>query len=390
MESGDVLLLTTEKETASAVRTALESGSLSGTTNVCKTMAELRARLAKPGAAKTRGVAVVDIDDNPQQILFDLSKVIATRPGMFFVVVSREFNEKLVLQAMQAGARHFLRKSAIAAELGTVLERLLGHEPEAATRPGDVISVFSCSGGCGATTVAVNLANELRLAPPKPVLLIDLDPHYGAAAAHLGVGGKYGIAHVLNRPGAIDGELIESSAIRYAQGLDMLLSPATAQADTDVAMNYENLLRMLEACRESYGYVVVDAPRAPRPVVADLASVSQIAVIVFQLSVRDVSYAKSLVSLLTERGMARDRILPIANRVKKRGPLLRVVDTQRAIEIKPIYCVRSDWRKAIRSLNRGQPLAHTARRSGLRRDFQKIAAQVQRWTSNGHPGKGGS
>ncbi len=65
---------------------------------------------------------------------------------------------------MQAGARHFLRKSAIQTELDPVLEHLLSHGPQESTRLGVVLSVFSCSGGCGATTVAINLANELRLA----------------------------------------------------------------------------------------------------------------------------------------------------------------------------------------------------------------------------------
>ncbi len=383
MKPIDVLLLTQDKETVAAVGAVLESGSVRGKAIACASVPELKARLLRPAANVTYAVVVADIDREPQQILFELSKVVTASAKTRFIVVSKNFDEKLVLQAMQAGARHFLRKAAIASDLGKVLEHLLAHETSVSKRTGEVISVFSCSGGCGATTVAVNLANELRLTASKPVLLVDLDPHYGAAAAHLGVSGKYGIAHVLSREGAIDSHLVESSTIRYAEGLDMLLSPAAAQSDAALPMNYDNLLRVLDACRESYGYVVVDAPRVPHPVTADLASVSRVAIIVFQLTVRDVSYAKSLVSFLAERGMSRSRILPIANRVRKRGPLLKVVDTQRAIEIKPIYCVRSDWRKAIRSINHGQPLANTARRSGLRRDFCKVAAQVQRWIANG-------
>ncbi len=383
MNSVDVLLLTQEKDTAAAVRSVLQSGPVKGAATVCKSVPELRARLLRPTKDVPYAAVVADIDQHPQEILFELSKVVAASPKTRFIVVSKGFDEKLVLQAMQAGARHFLRKGAIAGDLGKVLEHLLAHETEVSKETGEVISVFSCSGGCGSTTAAVNLANELRLAGSKPVLLVDLDPHYGSAASHLGLSGKYGIAHMLNREGSIDSHLVQSSAVRYAQGLDMLLSPATAEADVELPMNYSNLLPVLDACRDSYGYVVIDAPRVPRSVAADLASVSRVAVIVFQLTVRDVSRAKSLVSFLTERGMSRDRILPIANRVRKRGPLLKVVDTQRAIEIKPICCVRSDWRKAIKSMNHGQPLANVARRSGLRRDFRKVTTQVLRWIANG-------
>jgi pilus assembly protein CpaE len=383
MGPADVLLLTQDKEVAAAVHEVLETGSVHGTASVCRNLPELKTRLANPPDGIEGSVAVVDIDIEPQRILFELGRVVAVNPNTRFVVVSKEFDERLILQAMQAGARHFLRKSAISAELSTVLERLLAHGAETSRQLGEVISVFGCSGGCGATLAAINLANELRLATAKPVLIVDLDNHYGSVATYLGIGGKYGIAHVLNREGTIDRDLIESSTVSVAPGFDVLLSPAVAQSDAGLPMNYDNLLRVLDVCRESHRYVFVDAPRVPRQVTADLASVSRLAVLVLQLTVRDVAFARSLVAFLAERGMARDKILALANRVRRRGPLLRVVDTQRAIGIKPLYRVRSDWQKALKSVNQGQPLANIARRSGLRRDLCKIAAQVQRWTSNG-------
>lgn len=390
MKPADVLLLTAEKETMAAVKAAVQSDSVGGAANVCKSMVELRTRVSAPAKAATRSIVIVDIDDNPQQTLFDLSKLVAGNPGLLLVVVSREFNEKLVLQAMQAGARHFLRKSAISKDLLTVLDRLLLHESQAPTRLGDVVSVFACSGGCGATTAAVNLATELYLETSKPVLLIDLDPHYGSVAHHLNLRGRYGVAHILNREGAIDRHLVESSTVQFAKGLDVLLSPAAADADTHQPMNYDNLLKVIEACREAYTYVVIDAPRLPRQAVADLASVTRVGVLVFRLTVRDVAYARTMVAALTEAGMPRDRILALANQVKTRGPLLKAVETQKALGVKPLICVRTDWKKAIRSINHGQPLVHSARRSGLRRDLRKVVTQVQRWTSNGHPGKGGA
>ncbi len=134
--------------------------------------------------------------------------------------------------------------------------------------------------------------------------MVDLDPHYGCVASYLGVEGKYGIANILDREGAIDRHLVESSAVPYRPGLDVLLSPAAAAADQSKPMNYDNLLHALDACRESHRYVVLDAPRLPYQAVIDLASVTRVAVIVLRLTVRDVAYAKNLIALLTEQGMA--------------------------------------------------------------------------------------
>jgi len=384
MKPAEVLLLTAEQETATAVQAAVQSGSLRAVTAACRSMVELRSRLTK-AADRAQAIAVVDIDGDPPQMLYDLTKAITANPEVLFVVVSREFNENLVLQAMQAGARHFLRKSAISTELDAILGRLLLHEPRSARRMGDVIAVLSCSGGCGGTIVAVNLAAELRLAASQPVLLMDLDPHYGSVGQYLNIRGKYGVGHMLQREGTVDRHLVESCAIPADDGLDVLLSPAVAEADRNLPMNYDHLLKVLEACRESHGYVVIDAPRLPPQAVTDLATISRVVVLVLRLAVRDVTYAKKLVALLRERGMAPDRILVVANQVTERNPLVKALEIQQGLGVKPLICVRTDRKKALRSTSYGKPLARWARLSGLRRDFRRIARQVSRWTANGHP-----
>lgn len=383
MKKVDVLLLTKDKGTATAAQSALGSGAFGASTSVCEDMVELRTHLSRPGGKQPFDVVVVDIDANPEHVLYELGKVVTGNPQTRFVVLSREFDEKLVLQAMQVGARHFLRKSSIASELDKVIEHLIVQEAQPSVHLGDVISILSCSGGSGATTVAVNLATELQLESSKSVLLVDLDPHYGSVASYLGLKGSYGIAHILNREGPLDRHVIESTMLTCTQGLDVLLSPAVAQADKGQAMNYHNLLKALAACRESHRYVILDAPRLPTQAVADLASVSRAVVIVFQLTVRDVAFAGSLIRSLMDSGMTREQIVPLANRVRRRGPLLRLADSERAIGSSSLMRIRSDWVKAMRSINRGQPLAQMARRSRLRRDFRKLAAKIQHLTANG-------
>jgi len=377
MNTGDVLVVTRDKTTMATVQSVMASRCAGKTPDTCQSITELTARLAGPGANGHVGVTVVDIDHDPDRTLFDLSKVIAAHPRIRFMVLSTDSSEGLILQAMQAGARHFLRKQNITVELDSVLERLLSWEPQSAVRLGDVISVFSCSGGCGATTVAVNLANELRLLSTQSVLIIDLDQHYGSVATHLGVSGSYGIAHILSRGDAIDSNLIETGAVGFVDNFDVLLSPAAASADASLPIQWENLGKAIEACRTPYRYVVIDAPRLPQRMAADLAAASHTVVVVFQLNVRDISFAKSTIAFLRSRGVAPDKILPVANRVNRRGTLR---DGRDAIGMKSLCSLRSDWRKAIKSLNQGQPLARAATRSRLRRDFYKLALRIHKGT----------
>lgn len=384
MTSAPVLLLTPEQETLAAVRAVLQGRSLADTAVVCDTMMDLRTRLSIGTVNHGPRLAVVDIDGDPDRILSDLGKTSAAYPRTWFVVMSKGFDERHVQHAMQAGARRFLRKNAIATELDDVLEHLLVHGLQTATHLGAIVSVFGCSGGCGATTTAINLANELRLARAKRVLIVDLDPHYGAVAAYLGLKGRYGIGHVLGRQEGVDRHLIESIAATYCDGFDVLLSPAVAEADAGAALNCENLPAALEACREAYDYVIIDAPRVARPVMANLAAASRMSVLVLQLTIRDVAYAGATVSFLTEQGVPREHILPLANRVRRRGPLVRLEDSQRVIGIHALHPIRSDWAKAMKSINRGQPLADVVGRSRLRRDYRRLADRVYQCTSNGN------
>ena len=383
MASQDVLLMTRENETASKVRSALESSPLLALVNVCQDTMELRAFLSN-GAMTTRQAVVVDIDPKPTRVLHELSKVTTAHPEIPFIVVSKEFNENVVLEAMQAGARHFLRKKSIESELDAVLERLLCSETKREVALGDIISVFSCSGGCGATTVAVNLANELRLASSESVMIIDLDKFYGAVATYLGITGQYGIADVLRHKSPIDRHLIESSAMNYTEDFHVLLSPASVGPGRPQSLRYENLEDALESCQETHRYIVVDAPRVPERVAANLAAVSKLTLIVFQLTVRDLKVARSMMSFLTESGIAAERILPLANRVRKRGPLVRLEDSKRVVGVESLHLIRSDWSKAMKSVNQGRPLAEVARRSGLRRDFRKLAAKIRAYKVNGN------
>jgi len=376
MQQLEVVLLSRESETVTAVRAAVEATSLGTLAGECKDLAALRTQLTTLVAAQRSAVAIVDVDSPSEQFLQELSKVTSAYPGIRFLAVASEFSEELVLQAMQAGARHFLRKSAVASELEIAMRRLLAYEMETPVTPGAVIAVFSCSGGCGATTISVNLANELRILTGKQVMIVDLDNYYGSVASHLNVRGDYGIAHVLGRGAGVDRHVIDTSVVPYAEGLDVLLSPAVAAADKPEEFRCENITKAMEACKESHDYIVVDAPRLPDNAMADLAILSQVVLLVFQPTVKDVSFVKAAISFLTDVGVPREAIIPVANRVKKRGPLLKLHDSQRAIGTNSLFGIRNNWRKAVKSLNHGKPLASVAKRSDVRRDLRKLASKV--------------
>ncbi len=369
--TGRAFLVTKDSGTAEAVRTALKSGE-TALAEVCGALPDLVAKLDVDHASSV----IVDLGDDPRSALKELQGVISRFTGMPFVVLAAASDNALIFESMVIGARYFLIKDSIESSLAGVLERLAQNSHHVPLHSGAAISVFSAGGGCGATTVAVNLANELKLLSSKRTLLVDLDAVYGAAGVYLGVSSQYGIADVLSHDGEIDPSLIDSSSLLYSDNLHVLVSPATVDLSRPQPLRYENVPSVFEACKHAYGYTVVDAPRMPMDVAASLADASAACIIVFQLQVKDIRYVRAMISALEERGVSPKRIIPVANRYRKHNPMVSLAESREALPDVTIECIANDYRSALRGINYGQPLAQAASRSILRKDIRRLAVKI--------------
>ncbi len=367
-----LLLVTDEPETATSVSAALEQNGGFATEGVCQNLEQLLTYLepARPAAV------LVDIDPGPGWMLTSLEPIITRLVSTRFIVLSTARRDDLMLEAMQVGARHFMVKDAIPSELVGVLHRLIPNGAGKIRKRGGIITILSASGGCGATTLAVNLANELHLEGSEAALLVDMDCCYGAVAGYLGLDGQYGLADVLADRGRIDSQLVHSTALSYSEGLHALMSPASTNPVEPAPLEYLHLGDALDAFKRAYRYTVIDAPRLPIEVAATLAGASEATLIIFQLTVKDIRLALSLLSALTERGVSMDRLAPLANRYRKRHTMITLKDAESALGGVTPEVISNDFASAILSMNYGQPLAQAAPRSSLRRDIRNLAAKL--------------
>jgi len=369
----EVLLMTREQNLERSVDLALESTpQVARQFGVCPDVRELSQRLENRQAA----VALVDADPQPMSVLAAIEPLVRKYPHTRFVVLSRNPNGELLEEAMQIGARRCLHKDTLISDLPSVLRRLvqdIGVGPGAA---GSIVTVLSASGGCGCTTVAINLADELQQASGKPALLIDMDRFYGAMATYLGIQGNYGIVDVLAQRGTIDAQLLTTTALQTQHGLHVLLSPATVNFSDPMPMPYDQLDAALAACREAFAHTVIDAPRMPMDVAASLAQQSVMTLIVFELAVIDIRCARAMLGALIDLRVPRERILFVVNRFRKRGSVITYEEARKALEGMPIHRLANDFEGALRAINLGQTLSQAAPRSDLRKDLRELAALV--------------
>ena len=329
-------------------------------------------------------IAIVDIDSDPHRMLHELDRLVPLFPSTRFAVASSDSSQELMLEAMQVGARHFMHKNSFELELDRILERLLVDDTKVASDLGQIVTVFSASGGCGATTVCLNLANELRLESMQPVLAIDMDNCYGAVSSYLGITGGYSIADVLKQNDKIDSAFIATSATKYKDNFDVLVNTTGVSHNGNGSDRYPHLAEALEACKGAYKYTIIDAPRLPDQTMRLLASASKAVLLVFQANVKDIKIAKTMLSALREFNISSDKIFPLVNRFDKWwGPLVPLEEVKKAVGTERLYTVRNNFKKVVDCVNRGEPLSELAPRSGIRKDFQKLVNNLHGQNGNG-------
>jgi pilus assembly protein CpaE len=161
---------------------------------------------------------------------------------------------KVILRSLQVGADVFLDIADLESEFDAALHRLL-LRPEAAETPGNLRAVLSASGGCGASTLAVNLAAALARRRGK-CLLIDLNPSQGDLPALLDLQPRYTLADVCLNEARLDQAMFDKMLVRHPSGIHLLASPPDfADVRTVTARGVKHVLAL---ARQRFAETVVD------------------------------------------------------------------------------------------------------------------------------------
>lgn len=368
--SEGVWIVTSSLETAEMIDAALRREEGLGAEGVCRDLRELSVRLEEAPI----DLVVVDLIDDVEGMMADLRVLVDDFPRVRFVVVTAVFDQSQMMEAMQAGVRHYMSHNVMDRDLGPTCRRLLRRGSGRGRGLG--IAILSAGGGCGATTVAVNLAQELRAITDHTSLIVDLDTRYGGVAGYLGLSSRYGVADLLDRGDALDVDLVRSTAAHKNKDIDVLLSPASIDFESPSALRMENLDHTIRLCRDAYPTIVVDAPMLTMDAAAELAEASSCVLVMFQLTVKDVRVTKSILQALSRRGIGEGRVIPVANRRSRRSKTLTLKEAQDALGEVEIRSLADDFVNALRGVNFGEPLATAAPKCPLRKDIRALAEHV--------------
>ncbi len=377
----DIWIVSEDAASTASVKEVLDMFGLTPQSRACKGLGQAVADLRGDDGE----IVIMDIDPAPMKALKELEQTVIRFPKTRFIVMSEQMQSGLVMEAMNIGARQYVAKSMIGQELPRIIKRLRTTATNPESSRGSVITVLSAGGGCGATTLAVNLAAELPRGEDDAALLVDMDNAYGTIAAYLGLSGSYGLAEVMSYDGdeQIDPQLVTTTALKFNDRLHALINPVSVDFNEPAELRYDRLEPAIQACQQAYPWVVIDAPRVPMAMAARLAHMSRFTLIVGQLTVKDVRASRAMQGALIHHGVMPGSIRHVINRYRSRHSLLSLEEARRALGEGELQLVKNDFSSANESINMGQTLAQCAPRCGARRDIQSLAADVSSAQGNG-------
>lgn len=324
---------------------------------------------------------LIDVEVVDPAVLTGVVTALGQRPNPPAVLLAGGHLPTALVKAMMRLARSdVLEAPFTSVDLSRAATALLADAQSSAGAPHQAHcwTVMGSVGGCGATTIAVEVATELarRAGSDRRVALVDLNLADGSASAYLGATANMLLAEASATPERIDQALLDAFSMRVGGGLDLLACPRDPKAFGKVSAMA--VCRVLEVACQVYDHVVIDLPRHQQAWTLDVLAGCDEILVVSELTVPALLSARSLAGEIEAElpDGAAPRI--ILNRLASRvfGPAPSLAEAEKALQRKADGGVTSDWEAAAASANLGGAISHHRPRSKIVRDISLLVDRL--------------
>jgi Flp pilus assembly CpaE family ATPase len=343
--------------------------------------------------ADSLGMAARLLDNDPTETLvvigpeMEINEALAfaarlrlSRPAVGVVLTREHVNVALLSAALQSGVRDVVLAgdhAALAAacrrsrEVSRRLLAVNAGQDAVAAPDGQIVTVFAAKGGCGKTTVAINLSVALARGTGKRVCVVDLDLSFGDVAVSVQLDPARTVVDALPMAGHLDTTGAASLLTRYRPGLEMLLAPVTPGDAEKVPPALVG--ELLVVLRGMFDFVVVDTPAqfSEHVLTAMDASVHHVLLTTPDVpAVKNLRVALDMLDLLSYPREIRSVVL---NRSDSRVGL-SLEDVERVVR-SPIAAQIPSSRAVPISINAGTPITLASSGHPVSQAITRFAAQ---------------
>lgn len=328
-------------------------------------------------------IVCMQMESDPRSLKTFAEEIEAGSPGTIVVALYRpehlgfgESEHSVLIEAMRAQVRDFLRRPLAAAELQQLLDRSLNRKQDAKRELGKIISFVSNKGGVGKSTMSVSVACEIaKRLPPGRVLLVDVSLHLGSCAPMLDLTPQTSLAHAAREKNRLDETLLRKLTVRHECGLDLLGAPIDAVEASEI--DDEALSRTLTLARRTYDWVVVDTFPMLDGMIMAILDLSDRAYIVVQNTVPNVLGAARLLPVIEHLGFPKERTRIVLNNNFEKAPGgLTLEDVEARLDADVDHIIPYQ-KRLITALNTGRPyILHGTQLFGFGKAVKRLVDEL--------------
>ncbi|MCY1127005.1 AAA family ATPase [Frigidibacter sp. RF13] len=360
------------------------------------TFADAQVFLGQPEANALEFIAIA-VDAQDESDIAQIAAIITTAKdkGVKVILIADEVSPIALHQLLKLGADGFVPYPLPENALHEAIERLRAaaqaaeyadhgaHAPAfkvKGDRDGVILPVHSLAGGCGATTMAVNLAWELATVqkdnPPR-VALLDFNFQFGSVSTYLDLPRREAVYEMLSNTAALDSESLLQSMVVYQEKLSVLTAPAD-MLPLDIATS-DDINRILDVARANFDYVVIDMPATIVQWTEAVLSKASVYFALMELDMRSAQNALRMIRALKSEDLPHEKLRFALNRAPKFTDLSGKSRAKRLAESLDITLelqLPDGSTQVTQSNDHGAPLAETAPKNPLRKEIAKLAKQI--------------
>jgi len=322
------------------------------------------------GVAPPPRFMIVDIEDEPieqvEQGLVELARL-----GSQVLALGSINDVNYFRRIMRAGVRDYLIKPVDADILGEVFVRLEQPGEDGASQ-GRVVGLIGARGGCGVTTLSINLAWIMAERLSRRTALVDMDIYSGNIALALDIEPTRGLREAFDDPERVDEVFLQNAMAKFGKSLHVL---ATEESfDDTVRMSDEKVLMLADTMRANFDMSILDMPRHFVMREPQLFTRFDDIVIVTELNLQSLRDTNRMQRLLQTRNR-NAKVHVIANKVPAK-PDVSVKEFEDGLETRLRLVFPEDGKSFAASTLKGQPLVAADNKHRLAGDLHKLCIEL--------------
>ena len=329
--------------------------------------------------APTPNLIIIESSAERAQLLASLGTLAESCDAGTKVMIVGHLNDiVLYRELMSQGVSDYLVMPVGVLDLVRAISALYTHP--AAAPLGRIVAVMGCKGGCGASTVAHNIAWSISRELDLATVIVDLDLAFGTAGLNFNQDPPQSIADAIFAPDRLDANLIDRLLSKCTDRLSLLSAPATLDQLSDLPETaFDGVLDLL---RGSVPCIVLDIPHQWTGWSRRALTAADEVVLVAAPDLANLRNAKNMVDLMRTLRVhdAVPRLVMNGVGMLKR-PEIAVADFAKAVELAPTATIPFDAKLFGTAANNGQMIGEveaTNKIAGLFNDMaHKVSGRVE-------------